>query len=116
MGLPAFIVPYIFVYNPALLLMGKPFFLLQAIITAIIGMYLLAGAVIGYHLRNVNFLERLFLAASAIALLVPEIKTDIIGLVVAALMIVIQKAFPYWTLFRKKPKLELDHHRSKKDN
>jgi len=102
MGLPAFIIPYIFVYNPALLLMGKPLFLIEAVVTAILGMYLLAGAVVGFHLRKINLLERLLLTASALALLVPEVKTDILGLVVAALAIVIQKFFPYWTLFGKK--------------
>lgn len=102
MGLPAFIVPYIFVYNPALLLMGKPLFLIQAVVTAILGMYLLAGAVVGFHLRRINLLERLLLAASALALLVPEVKTDIMGLVVAVLLIVIQKVLPYWTILGKK--------------
>jgi TRAP transporter 4TM/12TM fusion protein len=100
MGLPAFIIPYIFVYNPALLLMGEPLFLLQSVVTAVIGMYLLAGAVVGYHLRNINSLERLLLAASALALLVPEIKTDLAGLAVAAGVIVFQKVLPHWTLRR----------------
>jgi TRAP transporter 4TM/12TM fusion protein len=102
MGLPAFIIPYIFVYNPALLLMGKPLFLIQAVVTAVLGMYLLAGAVVGFHLRKINLLERIVLTASALALLVPEVKTDILGLVVAALAILTQKFFPYWTLFGKK--------------
>ncbi|MGQ9648054.1 MAG: TRAP transporter permease [Thermodesulfobacteriota bacterium] len=102
MGLPAFIIPFIFVYNPALLLMGKPLFLIQAIVTAVIGMYLMAGAVVGFHLRKINLLERVFITAAALALLVPEIRTDILGLVVAAFAIIVQKFFPYWTLFGKK--------------
>lgn len=100
MGLPAFIVPYIFVYNPALLLMGEPLFLIQAIITALIGMYLLAGAVVGFHLRKINFLERLLLTGSALALLVPEIKTDLLGLSIAILVMLLQKFLPYWSPFR----------------
>ncbi len=102
MGLPAFIIPYIFVYNPALLLMGKPLFLIQAVVTAILGMYLLAGAVVGFHLRRINVLERLLLTASALALLVPEVKTDIFGVALAAFVIIVQKFFPYWTLYGKK--------------
>lgn len=102
LGLPAFIIPYIFVYNPALLLMGKPLFLIQAVVTAILGMYFLAGAVVGFHLRRINTIERLLLIASALALLVPEVKTDIIGAVVATFAIVAQKLFPYWTPFGKK--------------
>ncbi|MGQ9648246.1 MAG: TRAP transporter permease [Thermodesulfobacteriota bacterium] len=102
MGLPAFIIPFIFVYNPALLLMGSPLFLIQAIGTAVIGMYLMAGAVVGFHMRKINILERVFILVAALALLVPEIKTDIFGLVVAAFAIMVQKFFPYWTLFRKK--------------
>jgi TRAP transporter 4TM/12TM fusion protein len=102
MGLPAFIIPYIFVYNPALLLMGKPLFLFEAVLTAILGMYLLAGAVVGFHLRKVNLLERFLLTVSALALLVPEIKTDLLGLGVAVLIMVVERFFPYWTLFGKK--------------
>jgi TRAP transporter 4TM/12TM fusion protein len=115
MGLPAFIIPYIFVYNPALLLMGEWLFLIQAIITSIIGMYLLAGSVVGFHLRKVNLLERFFLGVSAITLLIPGMKTDIIGLIVAVALIVIQKIFPYRTLFNQNSMKKLYHFRSKEE-
>ncbi len=98
MGLPAFIIPYIFVYNPALLLMGQWLFLIQAIVTSVIGMYLLAGAVVGFHLRRVNLLERSILIFSALALLIPGMKTDVIGLLGAILVMCAQRFLPYWTL------------------
>jgi TRAP-type uncharacterized transport system fused permease subunit len=82
--------------------MGSTLFSIQATVTAALGMYLLAGAAVGFHLRKINLLERLLLTASALALLVPGVKTDVLGLVVVALLIAVQKGLPYWTFLGKK--------------
>ncbi len=61
LAIGAFIVPYIFVYNPAMLLIGTTFFNLSLnLITAICGMFGLGVAMIGYCLAPMSWWERIY--------------------------------------------------------
>lgn len=79
-GAAGFIVPFMFVYQPALLLIGDPLVIALSTATAIAGCVLLAASLHGYLLRAMPIWERLLLFAAALALIVPGALTDGLGL------------------------------------
>lgn len=92
LGAAAFIVPYIFVFNPALLLIGKPGDVILVAISAIVGAYALACGMQGYFLgRVVPFYLRPGLFASAILLIKPGLYTDLAGIIILAASYVISR-------------------------
>jgi TRAP transporter 4TM/12TM fusion protein len=80
-GLAAFIIPYIFVFNPSLLMQGKAFEILWVTFTAFIGTSLLACSTIGWFLTHLKIWERVLVFISAILLIEPRPSTDILALV-----------------------------------
>ncbi|WP_431028762.1 TRAP transporter permease [Lysinibacillus sp. LZ02] len=92
LGLAAFIVPFFFVYGPQLIMIGSVGEIIVASITAVIGIIAIAMAVEGWVFRKCTWMERVFLIVGAFTLVMPGIVTDIIGVVVLALVIVMQKA------------------------
>lgn len=87
-----FLVPYMFVLSPALLMehasLGG---LALAIATAILGMYCIGTAVIGYIERNLSIITRVILAAAGLSLVYNEIYTDLFGLIVFGTVFIYQK-------------------------
>ena len=78
----AFIVPYIFVYSPAMLLIGTtPMGLVQNLVTACCGMFGIGVSMIGYCLAKMNWAERTWFAVGGLMLIDPGTTTDIIGLI-----------------------------------
>jgi len=91
-GSPAYIVPFMFIYEPALLTIGDWSTVLQATVSAIIGVILLAAGLFGYLLRPVNGWQRVVLIAAALLLIKPGWITDLIGLGLAAVVVATQLA------------------------
>jgi TRAP transporter 4TM/12TM fusion protein len=71
LGIVAFIVPFVFVYNPALIMVGSAPEIAFAFVTAILGVTALAAALSGYLIRGINWLERAPLALGGFMLLIP---------------------------------------------
>lgn len=90
-ALPVFLVPFVIVYQPALIFMGTPFVVAEVIATTIIGSMLCSVGVIGYLFTRLYAYERFVILAASILLVIPEGFTDIIGIVLAGL--VTAKAF-----------------------
>ncbi|WP_188965758.1 TRAP transporter permease [Neoroseomonas lacus] len=87
LGLATFIVPYMFWISPALLAQGPLPDILQAFITATLGVYLLACATEGWMQNGpLPLLLRLLSGAAGLGLMVPELMTDVAGLAVAGLL------------------------------
>ena len=96
LALAGFIVPFMFVYNPAMLMLdttdalvtSKEFplpslwVIASVTVTAIIGIIALSAAVEGYFKSQLNPLMRLILAAGAFMLILPEGMTDLLGIAV----------------------------------
>ncbi len=91
LGLATFIVPYMFWISPALLAQGPLPGILQAFLTASLGVYLLACATEGW-MRNgpLPLPLRLIAGMAGLGLMAPELFTDITGLVVAAVLLLRQ--------------------------
>lgn len=100
LALAGFIVPFMFVYNPAMLMLettdalisSKEFplpslwVIFSVTVTAIIGIIALSAAVEGYFKSHLNPLMRIILAAGAFMLIVPETLTDVLGVAIVGLV------------------------------
>ena len=82
LALVIFILPYMFVYNNALLLIGNPGQILQVAVTAFFGVTAIACAAQNYLGGRLPVLLRLVLLVSGGCLIFPGLKTDLIGLAV----------------------------------
>jgi TRAP-type uncharacterized transport system fused permease subunit len=93
-GAAGFIVPFMFIYEPALLMINgwaEWHVSLLALASATIGCMCLAAGLHGYLLRDVRLWERLFLLAAAGLLIKPGYITDGIGLALLATVVVNQR-------------------------
>lgn len=92
LAIAAFIVPYIFVYDPILLMVDATFISMTiAIITAILGMVGVSSAMFGYFIRHSKSWERLLLLIGGLFLIMPEMITNFVGLALLGLLWYIQK-------------------------
>jgi TRAP-type uncharacterized transport system fused permease subunit len=89
-----FIVPFFFIYHPALLFAGDWTEILRAVATGMIGVIALAAGLEGYFLRVANWFERALFLAAAFLLIDPGALTDLIGAGVLVLALLIQKLRP----------------------
>lgn len=88
LAIAAFIVPYIFALNPAMLFIDTtPLAVVQIIVTSFIGMFSIAGCLEGYMFRHLNWFQRIVLLAAGLMLISPTTITDVIGLTIAGVMI-----------------------------
>jgi TRAP transporter 4TM/12TM fusion protein len=83
LAIGAFLIPYIFCLNPAMLLIDTnvPEFIM-IIITSVIGMFAISAALEGYMVSNLNPVFRIVLAAAGLMLIYPGTVTDIIGIAI----------------------------------
>jgi len=101
LSLAGFIVPFLFVYNPAMLMIdttdiavnAKEFALpawnviLSITVTSIVGILALGAAVEGYFKIALSWFWRIFLGVGALMMIVPETMTDIIGTIMVIIAI-----------------------------
>ncbi|MEK4254280.1 TRAP transporter permease [Ureibacillus sp. FSL K6-2830] len=95
LALAGFIVPYIFVYAPEMLLIdptglpmnatefpfASPLDIIKVTVSSIIGVIGIGAAIEGYFKTNLNIVLRLVLAVGSLLLIIPEFYTDIIGII-----------------------------------
>ena len=98
LAIAAFIVPYIFSYNPALLLenmtgSGWSVFMqtMLIVVSAMLGLFGVGVALNGHLFRRVNPFIRILFAAGGLLMIVPGLKTDAIGFAIVAAMVAIQR-------------------------
>ena len=82
LAIGAFIVPYIFCMNPAMLLIDvSALSIIQIVITSVLGIFGVAAAINGHLLRRMHPITRIAAAAGGLLMMDPTLITDIIGLV-----------------------------------
>ena len=91
MALPGFIIPYVFVNDYSILFIGTASHILRTFITALIGIFALAIALMGYFLTRINLLERIILIIAAILLIFPNFKISLGGIVLLILVYFYQR-------------------------
>lgn len=107
LAIGAFIIPYMFVYNSKMLMINaSALSVVMIIVTAILGMFGISVALEGYGFNNTGFfynsrkgkatiiafdaVERLLFAIAGLLCVIPETKTDIIGVSLLAVLIAYQ--------------------------
>lgn len=107
LAIGAFIIPYMFVYNSKMLMINASVLsVVMIIVTAILGMFGISVALEGYGFNNTGFfynsrkgkatiiafdaVERLLFAIAGLLCVIPETKTDIIGVSLLAVLIAYQ--------------------------
>ena len=79
-----FVVPFMFVYGPELLLIGNPVEIMLAFVTGLLGVIALASAGMGYARRPLRVWERAIALCAALLLVAAGLPTDIVGLLLLA--------------------------------
>jgi TRAP-type uncharacterized transport system fused permease subunit len=79
---PAYIVPFMFVYEPSLLMIGDWLTIATSLMSAVIGVVCLAAGLVGYLRRPCAWWERCLLVVAALLLIKPGYISDFIGLAV----------------------------------
>jgi len=90
LGATGYIIPFMFVFGPSLLLIGDGLQVVQTSITAIIGVVCLAAGLSGYLITTTRKIERVILISAAFVLIKPGISTDLIGAALIAIALLLQ--------------------------
>lgn len=91
LAVAAFLVPYVFVYHPAMLMIDVTTAdIVSIIISSVLGIIAVGAAVCGYFLTNMTWPERIIMFVGGLLLVTPGIETDIIGLVLAIIVYFLQ--------------------------
>lgn len=94
----AFIVPFMFVYRPGLLLLNSWGHVVYDCICAIVGIVVLSAALEGYALRKLSIVERMLAFLAGFALVVPDSLFDKVGFTLIAVLVIFQA----WARYRTK--------------
>ena len=93
LAIAAFIVPYIFCMNPQMLFIGTAVMdVILIAVTSVAGLYGVASALNGYLYRPINPLFRILLVGGGLCMMIPGAVTDLIGVVLVAGIVLIQRA------------------------
>ncbi|MDO4315161.1 MAG: TRAP transporter fused permease subunit [Oscillospiraceae bacterium] len=94
LAIAAFIVPYIFAMNPAMLLVNvsNPLQVVQIVVSALIGLFGVAAALNGFLYKKINPLFRVALVAGGLGMMIPGTLTDVVGLAVVIAIVLYQHA------------------------
>ncbi len=92
LAIAAFIVPYIFAYNPSMLFVGDVawYDVIIISITALLGLFGIAAALNGYLYRKIPVILRIALVAGGLGMMIPGLASDLIGLAVVAAVVAFQ--------------------------
>ena len=93
LAIGAFIVPYIFALNPAMLFVNTGVFeVILICITSVVGIFGVSAALQGFFLHKMAWYERIVSAVGGLLLMYPGIATDIIGIVLVGAVAFVQLA------------------------
>ena len=92
-GATGFVIPFMFVYGPPILMVGSSTDIIVAVISASIGVVVLSASLMGWFFREATYPERATLLAGAILLIKPGLYTDVIGCILLILVFIKQR---YW--------------------
>lgn len=96
-SIPVFVIPYTFVYNPALMLEGNAAAIVVGVVTALMGVCLIDMSVTGYWNRPIGKILRGVLMAAGLLLLIPDYVISAIGFVVGAAAFIMARRNNYET-------------------
>lgn len=90
LGLASFIIPFIFVYNPALLMEGSIFEIVYTIFTCVLGIIIFGSGMIGFLYKKVNMVQRIYLMGAGVLMFFTSFFANLLGLVLCILLFLYQ--------------------------
>jgi TRAP-type uncharacterized transport system fused permease subunit len=102
LGIVTYIVPFLFIFSPVLVMIGSPAEIILATITSLVGVLTLSVGVVGHFYvgtAKLGIFERLLWIAGALLLIKPGLITDIIGAIIVLPLLFRQVRF--WHLSKK---------------
>lgn len=90
-GLPAFVIPFMFIYGPELMAEGDALNIIVSTITAAIGVVGFAAFSVGWFLKKLTWYQRLIFLIAGLVLVIPGFTTDIIGVLLLIMNVAIIK-------------------------
>ena len=93
LAIAAFIVPYIFAFNPAMLFIDADVVqVVIIIVTSLVGLTGVAGGLEGYMVTNMNPIQRILAVVGGLCLIIPGTITDLAGIAIVGASVVWQLA------------------------
>jgi TRAP-type uncharacterized transport system fused permease subunit len=93
LAIAAFIIPYIFAMNPAMLLIDTDVVsFILIVVTSAIGMFGVSMGLEGYMAGHLNWALRILSIVGGLLLIYPGVVTDIMGVAVVGVIVAIQMA------------------------
>lgn len=93
LAIAAFIVPYIFAFNPAMLFIDADVVqVVIIIVTSLVGLTGVAGGLEGYMVTNMNPIQRILAVVGGLCLIIPGTVTDLAGIAIVGASVVCQLA------------------------
>ncbi|MFE7604087.1 TRAP transporter permease [Brachybacterium paraconglomeratum] len=90
LAIAAFLIPFVFVLEPSLLLQGTIAELVPALATLVLGMMVIAAGLAGYFFGRTSALERALLLIGGVLMVYPHVVVSVAGLVLAVIAVVLQ--------------------------
>lgn len=90
-GATGFIIPYMFIYGPSLLMIGSIWTVLTTLLSTSLGVIALSAGLMGWLFKETSLIERGMLIVGALLLINPGLLTDGVGFALFLAAIVIQK-------------------------
>ena len=91
LAITAFIIPYMFVLNPTMLLINASFVqIILFAVTSMIGMFAIAGGLEGYMKTKLPVWQRIVAVGAGLMMIDPKIVTDLLGIVLIAFIVLLQ--------------------------
>jgi TRAP-type uncharacterized transport system fused permease subunit len=91
LAITAFIIPYMFVLNPQMLLIDTSFIqVVQFTITSLIGMFSIACGLEGFMQRKLQWWQRIIAVGAGLLMIEPKLTTDLIGIALIAVIVFLQ--------------------------
>jgi len=90
-GIPAFIMPFMFIWNPSVILQGDPVNALIAVAAEVVGVMCLVGALEGFIFTHLNLAARCVIGVASAFMMYPKVTNQLIGVGIVILAFVINK-------------------------
>lgn len=107
-GLVSFILPFMFVYSPTMLLEGSIISISITIVMSILGIYVFATSIVGFYRTKLSIYQRVCLFVAALLLINGDVLTSIVGILIVTIIFLSIK-------FIKKDRKEMSFIRSERD-
>ena len=91
LAIGAFIVPFVFALNPAMLLIDTTVFdVILIVITSLVGIFAVSASLEGFLMHRMTWYERIISLVGGLLLIYPGLTTDLIGVGLVAIVVVVQ--------------------------